>query len=110
MNKKYFGKRIKLARKDRGFTGEKLSELCHVNPVYIRQIEAGQKVPSMSVFIKICQELKVSPNYLLADTLSYSEIEGIDILADLWHTATPSQLKLITAMIQSALEALEDDG
>ena len=50
MNKKYFGKRIQLARKEQKLTSEKLAELCSINSVYMRKIEAGEKVPSMAGF------------------------------------------------------------
>ena len=41
MDKKELGRRVNIARKDRGLTSEKLSELCHINATYLRQIEAG---------------------------------------------------------------------
>ena len=47
MDKKELGRRVNIARKDRGLTSEKLSELCHINATYLRQIEAGKKSPSL---------------------------------------------------------------
>ena len=40
MDKKLLGKRINTARKERGWTSERLSEACNVNATYLRQIEA----------------------------------------------------------------------
>lgn len=108
MNKKYFGKRIQLARKEQKLTSEKLAELCSINSVYMRKIEAGEKVPSMAVFLKICEVLKVTPNYLLAETLTELEIPNTEQLTELINNATPLQMKLITTMLQSALDALKD--
>ena len=51
MEEKGLGKRINRARKDLGITAEKLSERCHINATYLRQIEGGTKVPSLPVFI-----------------------------------------------------------
>ena len=45
MDKKAFGSRLRQARKDRGLTSEKLSELCNINATYLRQIEGGTKIP-----------------------------------------------------------------
>lgn len=73
MDKKSLGRRLNTARKDRGITGEKLAEACNINATYLRQIEAGTKVPSLPVFVTICKELGVSPNYLLAEALPDSE-------------------------------------
>lgn len=59
MDKKLLGKRINMARKERGWTGERLAEACSINATYLRQIEAGTKVPSLPVFVSLCAALKV---------------------------------------------------
>ena len=105
MDKKLLGKRINLARKDIGLTSEKLSEMCNINATYLRQIESGAKMPSLPVFVSLCENLKVSPSYLLAEILPNQEIQEMDILFELWKTATPKQIKLITSMIRSALDS-----
>lgn len=104
MDKKQFGRKVNLARKDLGLTSEKLSELCNLNATYVRQIEAGVKVPSLPVFVTLCKELKVSPSYLLSEVMDGCEGQEMQLLYDLWQKASPSQLKMITAMVQSALE------
>lgn len=108
MDKKLLGKRINTARKDKNLTSDQLSELCHINAAYLRQIESGAKMPSLSVFISLCRELKVSPSYLLADVLPEPEIQEMDVLLDLWRQATPKQISIITAMIRSALDCLQE--
>lgn len=105
MNGKGLGRKINSARKDVGITSEKLAELCNINATYLRQIESGTKVPSLPVFVTICDALKVSPTYLLSDTLQASGAQGMDELMDLWKTASPKQIKLITSMVKSALDA-----
>lgn len=105
MDKKLLGKKINLARKDIGLTSEKLSEMCNINATYLRQIESGAKMPSLPVFVSLCENLKVSPSYLLAEILPNQEIQEMDILFELWKTATPKQIKLITSMIRSALDS-----
>ena len=107
MDKKLLGKKINLARKDRGLTSEKLSELCHLNATYIRQIEAGTKVPSLPVFVSLCKVLKVSPSYLLSEVLADCDIQEMDLMLELWQHASPSQIKMITAMVRSALDSFD---
>ena len=51
MDKKLLGKRINIARKERGWTSERLSEACNINATYLRQIESGAKVPSLQVCV-----------------------------------------------------------
>lgn len=68
------GKYINIVRKDRGLTSDRLSELCNINATYLRQIESGVKIPSLPVFIDICNALKISPDYLLQDDLEENEV------------------------------------
>ncbi len=107
MDRKSLGKRINAARKDRGWTSEQLSEACHINATYVRQIEAGAKTPSLPVFISICNQLEVSPTYLLFDSLPDASISGMDSLLNLCKTASPQQIKVISSMIESALKVYQ---
>ena len=96
MDKKLLGRKINAARKDRGITGEQLAELCSINATYLRQIEAGTKIPSLPVFVTICKELKASPSYLLADSLEGSGAEDMDVLFGLWKKATMGKSTSVT--------------
>ena len=104
MEEKGFGKRINMVRKNRGLTADKLSELCNINATYLRQIEGGTKVPSLPVFINICNALKISPNYLLQDMLEDNEVSNIQELAKLWENTSPCQQEIDIAMIRAVLE------
>ena len=108
MDGKGLGRKINSARKDMGITGEKLAELCSINATYLRQIESGAKVPSLPVFVTICDALKVSPAFLLADSLQSTEAKEMDELTELWNTASPRQIKMITRMVKSALTDTEE--
>lgn len=98
-----FGKRLNFVRKDRGLTAEKLSELCNINATYLRQIEGGQKMPSMPVFISLCNALRISPDYLLQDILVSNEISAIKQMNELWQKAPPSRQSMAVAMLEAAL-------
>ena len=104
MERKGLGKRINEVRKDRGFTADKLSELCNINATYLRQIEGGVKMPSLPVFIDICNSLRISPDYLLQDELEENEISKIKELEALWKDVSPSIQELAVAMIKAVLE------
>ena len=108
MDKKLLGKRINMARKERGWTGERLAEACSINATYLRQIEAGTKVPSLPVFVSLCAALKVSPTYLLVEVLPQQGNQDMDALLELLQAATPKQLNMMTSMIRSALEAIAE--
>lgn len=80
----------------------------NINATYLRQIEAGTKVPSLQVFVLLCEALRVSPTYLLAEVLPSMEFSDMDVLLELWQTATPKQIAMMSSMIRSALEASKD--
>jgi len=109
MDRISLGRRIHSARKEKGITGERLSEACHINATYLRQIEAGTKTPSLPVFVSLCRELQVSPSYLLADTLPAAADDSNTDLLTLWQKATPGQMQLITAMIKGALTLFPEE-
>lgn len=104
MTNKGLGRRINQTRKDRGITSDRLSELCHINTAYLRQIEGGNKLPSLPVFITLCNALRISPDYLLRDDLLPNEISKIKELNGLWEQASPSQQDLTASMLRAALE------
>ncbi|MDE7133428.1 MAG: helix-turn-helix domain-containing protein [Lachnospiraceae bacterium] len=104
MESKGLGKRINIVRKNRGLTADKLSELCNVNATYLRQIEGGTKVPSLPVFINICNALKISPDYLLQDSLANNEISKIRELTELWENTSPGEQEIAAIMIQAVLD------
>lgn len=104
MEENGLGKRINMARKDRGLTAERLSEMCSINATYLRQIEGGVKMPSLPVFVSICNALRVSPDYLLREVLVDNEVSEIRELTRLWEAASPGQQELAAAMIRAVLE------
>ena len=104
MEKQGLGKRINEVRKNRGFTSDSLSEKCSINATYLRQIEGGSKMPSLPVFIDICNALQISPDYLLQDELNENEISTIQEVEVLWKNASPSTQNLVLEMIKVVLE------
>lgn len=123
MDKQLLGRRIRLVRKEKGHTGEELAELCHISPTYLRQIESGAKIPSLPLFVKLCNALNVSPAYLFADVCRNMEasatflmdqmVERDDLgeyeyIKALWRNATPGQLALALAIVRSVLEQLQE--
>ena len=108
MDRKSLGRQINRARKGRGPTSEKLSEACNVNATYLHQIESGARTLSLPMFVSLCRALKVSPSYPLVDVLPDADIHDMDMLLELWQTATPKQIKIITAMVKSALDNFKE--
>ena len=100
MDKLTIGDRIKEARKNQGFTQEKLAEILGVSVEFVGQIERGQKLPGMQVFIKLIEVLNVSADYLLRDSISTGQLFGDNALG--------SKIKKLSCKERIALEALID--
>ena len=59
------GNRIKLRRKELKIKQNELAELLDISNNHMSSIETGKQKPSMDTFIKICEKLQVTPDYLL---------------------------------------------
>ena len=66
MNLKEVGYRIKLCRKEKNFTQERLAEEINVSPHYIYEIERGSKNMSIYTLDKISKALNISTDYILS--------------------------------------------
>ena len=100
MDKRKLGQRINTARKSKGMTSEKLAEACDIGASYLRQIERGAKVPSLPLFVVICQKLQVSPNRLFPDLVVPSEDEKLKKIEKnfLERNPTPKQIEMFEEM------------
>lgn len=59
------GNRIKSRRKELRIKQSELAESLDISNNHISSIENGREKPSLDMFLKICDELKVTPDYLL---------------------------------------------
>ncbi len=84
------GERIRAERKKKGLTQKELGELIGRSAAQITKIESNQADMPLSLFIKICNILHISPNYLITgekipsenifDNLNISEIEIVNFI------------------------------
>ena len=59
-----FGRRIKLLRKNRHITQEKLAEIIGLNPRQLTRIETGENFPSSDTLVKLSMALDLEVKYL----------------------------------------------
>jgi transcriptional regulator with XRE-family HTH domain len=57
--KKLIGSRIKQLRRTQKYSQEKLAEIAGINSKYLSSIERGAENPTLDLFIKLAQALKV---------------------------------------------------
>jgi transcriptional regulator with XRE-family HTH domain len=67
--KKLIGSRIKQLRRTRNYSQEKMAEIAGINPKYLSSIERGEENPTLDLFIRLAQALKV-------DLREFFEIEN----------------------------------
>lgn len=76
MNQQYIemGNRIKLRRKELRIKQSELAENLDVSNNHISSIENGREKPSLDILLHICEELKVTPDYLLLGSMHANNV------------------------------------
>lgn len=77
MTEQYYiemGRRIKLRRKELNTSQTDLAEAIDVSNNHMSNIENAKAKPSMDNFIKLCEILKVTPDYLLLGNIYRNNI------------------------------------
>lgn len=109
LNSNKLGKRIKQARKEKHMTAETFAEKVGISISFLREIERGNKKPSISNFVEIANALEVSADELLKDNIHASEpliLQGI--AAELEGLPT-EQIYIIENMVR-AIKTSRDDN
>lgn len=109
IDKEEFGRRLKKVRQEVRLSSEQLAEACDVNPVFIRQIETGARLPSLSVFVKICNSIPVSPAYLLGNEIKLEITEyGWEELMRIQCDMTPKAQQIVRDVLDSLISNLKE--
>lgn len=69
LNMKEIGKRISDRRKKLGIKQNILAEKLDISNNHMSGIENGKATPSVALFVKICDELNVTPDFLLLGSM-----------------------------------------
>lgn len=104
MNSRFseMGHRIKLRRKELGITQEKLAESLGVSPNHLSGIETGAQNPSIGFFTDICEDLDVTPDYLLLGSMHSDSVP--EDIADSLRLCSPDDLELIRKIVNIFVE------
>lgn len=89
------GERIKELRQKKGITVNKLANLSGVSQSYLRDIELGNKQPTVEYLSYICDALGISLSHFFSDE---KEINELDILLD---NLTEKQKSLLAEFLKS---------
>lgn len=70
---KTIGSKIKQARLSYKYTQDYVSESVDISTDLLRNIENGRNIGSIPTLLNLCNFLKISPNYLFAELLTFKE-------------------------------------
>lgn len=89
------GQRIKKARKQKGFTQERLGENLDVSTVYISQIENGKTKINLEMLIRIANILNINPGFFITGVSYHSQDYLKTELVTLLQLCPPERRQLI---------------
>ena len=75
---KEIGKRIAKRRKELGLKQRQVNEQAELSDKYLSNIETARSIPSIEVLMKICNVLKVTPDYILLGSVNINNEEDMD--------------------------------
>ena len=107
MNKKLFediGKRVKKRRIELGYTQEYLAEKMDVSIQMISGTESGKKALKLENFIKFCEILETTPDYLIKGR------DPASILIEEMKQLTDTQIERINAVIKQCIEMCKEQN
>ena len=70
---KDLGKRVREVRRQMSLTQEQLAEMVGISASFLGHIERGSRVASIETLVALCNELRVTPQYLLSASLTTYE-------------------------------------
>lgn len=106
MDNRSFGKHVKKARKDRGFTAEQLAEMLSISVESLWQIEGGKSGTTLDKLIMLCNVLDLSPEFFLSKDLHPNLKNAESIYNRLYEKElklTPKELAFLEDMIDMLL-------
>lgn len=98
------GARIKQARKEAGYTQERLAELTDVGVQYLAKLEAGKVGISLPNFMIFCRVLGVSADYLIWGERKENNTSAV---IDRIRFIPERQFELLETIICAFLEATQ---
>lgn len=96
------GMRIANRRKQLNIKQNVLAEMIGISNNYLSGIEGGKENPSLEVFIKLCNALQVTPDYLLMGSMHSNNIH--QNIYDGLRLCSEEDVKLVSDFLQLLIQ------
>ena len=100
---KIIGNNIRVARRQRGYTQERLAEELNTSDKFVSMIERGASGLSITNIVTLCRILNIEPNTLFNGIIDYNNDIDAYIVNSL-STLTPADKDFIINIIQYVLK------
>lgn len=94
------GKRIAYYRNEHHISQEELGQRLYLSRQYISRLETGLQHPSLDTIVDIANELSISADKLLVDSLNGTQSEQENSLSQLLLDCTSDEKKVILKIAQ----------
>lgn len=101
INYKEVGNKIRIEREKFNLTRERFSEIVELSPVYIGQIERGERKMSLDTLVKVAKSLHLPLDYLIYGEKSIND-KKIDLYSIL-ERCSDKELKVIEDVLKAIL-------
>ncbi|RRJ64713.1 XRE family transcriptional regulator [Paenibacillus oralis] len=108
MDYEALGKRLRQERHKMHLTQEKLAEKIEVSDAYIGQIERGERSLSLDTLVKLANQLGVTVDYLLHDSLEISDDHFIDQIQQIMAGRTSKEKQLALDIMKLMFTHLDE--
>ncbi|MCI8383585.1 MAG: helix-turn-helix transcriptional regulator [Clostridia bacterium] len=92
---KKIGEQIHISRKKCKYTRETLAEKSGISPNYLYNIEIGNKVPNVLIFLDLCQALDIPSGILLNPAVENRFHSFIEDISSDFNKLTNNEIALI---------------
>lgn len=92
-------KKITFLREQKGLTVNKLANQAGISQSFLREIELGNKKPTIETLSLVCSALDVSLKDFFDDSFE-TNLQNDELLQEIFRL-TPEQIKLLTAFLKS---------
>ncbi len=107
LNYEEIGKRIRYLRKKKNLSQEQLAEKVWISTTHMSHIETGSTKLSLPVLVDLANALEVGTDEILATPVSKQKTAALEGVEELLKNCTQSQVKVISEIIKSAKDAMD---